>query len=84
MPRFIDYDYNQTVLLPVAFENQILPGTFEHSIHYLVDNQLDLSIFDSKYKNDENGRTAYDPASSCRSVRNRPGTWPVGTDAGED
>jgi hypothetical protein len=29
MPRFIDYDYNQTVLLPVAFENQILPGTFE-------------------------------------------------------
>ncbi|MCM2264640.1 MAG: hypothetical protein NDI73_05545 [Desulfuromonadales bacterium] len=40
MPRFIDYDYNQTVLLPVAFENQILPGTFEHSIHYLVDNQL--------------------------------------------
>lgn len=62
MPRFIECDYNQTVLLPVAFENQILPGTFEHSIHYLVDNQLDLSIFDSKYKNDENGRPAYDPA----------------------
>lgn len=68
MPRFIDYDYNQTVLLPVAFENQILPGTFEHSIHYLVDNQLDLSIFDSKYKNDENGRPAYDPAILLKIV----------------
>jgi len=31
MPRFIDYNYNQTVLLPIAFENQILPGTFEHT-----------------------------------------------------
>ena len=26
MPRFIDYDYKQTVLLPVAFEDQILPA----------------------------------------------------------
>ena len=68
MPRFIDYNYNQTVLLPVAFENQILPGTFEHSIHYLVDNQLDLRIFDSKYKNDENGRPAYDPAILLKIV----------------
>lgn len=68
MPRFIDYDYNQTVLLPVAFENQILPGTFEHSIHYLIDHQLDLSIFDSKYKNDENGRPAYDPAILLKIV----------------
>jgi transposase len=68
MPRFIDYDYNQTVLLPVAFENQILPGTFEHSIHYLVDHQLDLSIFDNKYKNDDAGRPAYDPAILLKIV----------------
>ncbi len=68
MPRFIDYDYKQTVLLPVAFENQILPGTFEHTLHYLVDNDLDLSIFDSKYKNDDNGRPAYDPAILLKIV----------------
>lgn len=68
MPRFIDYDYNQTVLLPVAFENQILPGTFEHTVHYLVDHQLDLSIFDSKYKNDDSGRPAYDPAILLKIV----------------
>jgi transposase len=68
MPRFIDYNYNQTVLLPVAFENQILPGTFEHTIHYLVDNELDLSIFDSKFNNDETGRPAYDPAILLKIV----------------
>lgn len=68
MPRFIDYDYNQTVLLPVAFENQILPGTFEHTIHYLVDNELDLSIFDPKFKNGDTGRPAYDPAILLKIV----------------
>ena len=68
MPRFIDYDYHQTVLLPVAFENQILPGTFEHTIHYLVDNELDLSIFDSKFNNDDTGRPAYDPAILLKIV----------------
>ncbi len=68
MPRFIDYDYKQTVLLPVAFEDQILPGTFEHTLHHLVDNELDLRLFDSKYKNDENGRPAYDPAILLKIV----------------
>jgi len=68
MPRFIDKDYNQTVLLPVNFENQILPGTFEHSIHFLVDNVLDLSVFDSKFKNSDTGRPAYDPAILLKVV----------------
>jgi transposase len=68
MPRFKEYDYRQTVMLPVDFEQQILPGTFEHSVHYLVDNELDLSIFDSKFKNDETGRPAYDPAILLKIV----------------
>jgi len=68
MPRFIEHNYNQTVMLPIAFENQILPGTFEHSIHYLVDNQLDLSIFHPKFNNDDGGRPAYDPAILLKIV----------------
>lgn len=68
MPRFKEYDYRQTVMLPVDFEQQILPGTFEHSVHYLVDNELDLSIFDSKFKNDETGCPAYDPAILLKIV----------------
>lgn len=50
---FKPYDYKQIVMLPVDFEQQILPGTFEYSLHYLVDNELDLGIYNSKFINDE-------------------------------
>jgi transposase len=68
MPRFKHYDYRQTKLLPVSFERQILPGTFEHSLNYLVDHELDLSIFDRRYANEEVGRPAYDPAILLKIV----------------
>ena len=44
------------------FDRQILPGTFEYSLHYLIDNEIDLSVFDSRYRNDETGAPAYVPA----------------------
>lgn len=62
MPRFKDYNYDQTKMLPVSFDQQILPGTFEHSLLYLIEHELDLSIFNDRYRNDETGRAAYDPA----------------------
>jgi transposase len=68
MPRFKDYDQGQTVLLPVSFDHQILPGTFEYTLNYLVDEKLDLSIFDHKYRNDDTGRPAYDPALLLKIV----------------
>ena len=62
MPNFKQYDYNQSDMVVVNFEDHIQPGTFEHTVHYLIDNNLDLSIFDDIYKNDHGGRAAYDPA----------------------
>jgi transposase len=62
MPRYKEYDYRQSKILPVSFDRQILPGTFEESLAYLVDEELDLSVFDERYSNDETGRPAYDPA----------------------
>jgi transposase len=62
MPKFIPYNYKQSIMLAINFEDQLQPGTFEHAIHYLISDKLDLSIFDPKYKNDDNGRPAYDPA----------------------
>ncbi len=62
MPNYKPYDYNQSAMVVVNFEDQIQPGTFEHTVHHLIDNSLDLSIFDAIYKNDHGGRTAYDPA----------------------
>lgn len=62
MARYKDYDYSQGKFIPIHFNKQILAGTFEHSLHYLIDNEIDLSIFDSRYQNDETGAPAYDPA----------------------
>ena len=50
------------------FSKQILPGTFEYTLNYLIDNELDLSVFDSKYKNDDTGAPAYDPAILLKIV----------------
>ena len=49
------------VVLPISLEDQLSPGTLEFAIHTLVENRMDLSLFDEKYKNDETGRFAYDP-----------------------
>ncbi|MFZ3089045.1 MAG: transposase, partial [Nitrospirota bacterium] len=62
MARFKEYDYSQGKFIPVHFDKQILSGTFEHTLHYLIDKEIDLSIFDSRYQNDETGAPAYDPA----------------------
>ena len=61
MPRYKNYDYDQCKLLPVSYAQQILPGTFEHTLDYLIDHELDLSIFDARYRNDTTGAPAYDP-----------------------
>jgi transposase len=62
MARYKEYDYSQGKFISIHFERQILPGTFEYTLHYLIDNEIDLSIFDSRYRNDETGAPAYDPA----------------------
>ena len=61
MARYKPYSYAQGKLIPVYFEKQILPGTFEYSLNHIIDNELDLSIFDERYRNEETGATAYDP-----------------------
>lgn len=62
MPNFIPYDYNQSAMVVINFQDQLQPGTFEHAIHFLITNKLDLSVYFSAYKNQYNGRPAYDPA----------------------
>jgi len=59
--RYKPYSYAQGKFIPVHFEKQIIPGTFEYSLNHLVDHELDLSIFDERYRNEETGATAYDP-----------------------
>ena len=62
MARYKEYDYRQGKFIPISFDKQILPGTFEYTLNYLIDNELDLSVFDARYRNDDTGAPAYDPA----------------------
>jgi len=62
MARFKPYDYGQMKMLPVSFEQQILPGTFEYTLNHLIDHEIDMAVFESRYRNDETGAPAYDPA----------------------
>jgi transposase len=61
MARYVDTNYDQMKMIPVSFESQILPGSFEYSLSYLIDQELDLTAFDAQYRNDDGGRPAYDP-----------------------
>jgi len=61
MAKYKKYDYSQSLLIPVSLEDQLMPGTLEFAIHTLVESRMDMSVFDGNYKNDETGRSAYDP-----------------------
>lgn len=61
MARYKPYSYAQRVLVAVSFDKQIVPGTFEHALNELIDNTLDLSVFDARFRNDDTGASAYDP-----------------------
>lgn len=62
MPNFKKYNYNQDAMVVINFEQQIKPGTFEFTLHRLIDHHIDLNAFYENYKNDKGGRSAYDPA----------------------
>ncbi len=62
MPRFIPYNYQQDTMVVINFDDQILPGTFEHALHYLIECKVDLSKFHGAYRNTHEGRPVIDPA----------------------
>ena len=61
MAKYKYYNYAQRLLIPVSLEEQLVPGTLEFAIHTLVENRLDMSVFDGNYQNDKTGRRAYNP-----------------------
>ena len=61
MARYKPYDYDQLMMVPVSLEEQLMPGTLEYAIHHVVEEGLELGMFDDRYCNDETGRKAIDP-----------------------
>jgi transposase len=56
------------IFVPVVFEEQIQPGTFEFALAHLVDDELDLTPLDAKFRNDASGASAYDPRIMLKIV----------------
>jgi len=67
MPRFKPYSYEQMLMIPVDLKSQLQPGTFEFALNEIID-EMDLSIFDDRFHNDETGAPAYDPAVLLKIV----------------
>ncbi|MCP5435625.1 MAG: hypothetical protein H6957_09165, partial [Chromatiaceae bacterium] len=61
MPRYKPVNLQQDAFVPIRFDRQILPGTFEYALHHLLEHTVDLSAFDAHYANDEAGARAYHP-----------------------
>jgi transposase len=57
-PRFI----------PVDLKRQLLPGSFEYALAYLIDHQLDFAAFDGRYRNDDRGAAAYPPRTLLKII----------------
>ena len=54
MARYKEIDRSPR-FLPVILDEQLMAGSFEYALDYLVDNALDLSRFDARYNNDGTG-----------------------------
>jgi transposase len=61
MAKFKPCNEDQLVMLPISLQDQLVPGTLEHTISQLVEKHVDLSVFDARYNNDETGATAIHP-----------------------
>lgn len=56
------------LLLPVVLSEQITAGSFAFALDCLVDQELDLSALDARFKNDVVGASAYDPRVMLKIV----------------
>jgi transposase len=61
MAHYRQTERGQGLFITVNLSEQIVPGTYEYTLTRLIDNKLDLSIFDRKYNNDYTGAAAIEP-----------------------
>ncbi len=54
-------------LLAVDLSQQLMPGTFEQALNYLLDYQIDLSGLDARFCNAESGAPAYPPSDVAQA-----------------
>ena len=67
MARFKPEERSQGLFLEVNLYEQLVPGTFEWALDYLID-RMDLSLYEQNYNNDEMGAAAYHPKALLKAV----------------
>lgn len=60
MPNCKEYNVDRTELIPADVLRQGQPGTFEFPLHPSIEKDVDLSVFNPYYRNDDTGAPAYD------------------------
>ncbi len=68
MARYKAYNLKQDKLIAVSYADQVLAGSFEYALNEMVEEHLDLSVFEGRYRNDRTGRLAYDPKVMLKIV----------------
>ncbi len=61
MAKYKFCNYSQTMMVPISLDDQLVEGTIEFAINMLVEERMDMTRFDGKFKNDETGCKAYNP-----------------------
>ncbi|MES0490040.1 MAG: transposase, partial [Leptospirales bacterium] len=61
MAKYKNSDRSQMEFKMIDFSQQLVEGTIEHTIDYLIEHKVDLLAFDSHFQNDRTGATAYHP-----------------------
>lgn len=68
MARYKDSDRSQIFFTEIDFSRQLVEGSIEHTIDYLIENKIDLSRFDQHFQNDHTGQKAYHPKEMLKVV----------------
>jgi transposase len=58
MAPYKETSRGQGLLLPIDLSEQLIPGTYEDTLNRLLDSEIDIRIFDLKYRNDDTGAPA--------------------------
>jgi transposase len=67
MAHFKQSERAQGLFLTVNLEDQLIPGTFEWTIGYHID-EFDMSLFEQNYRNGETGAAAYPPRALLKLI----------------
>ncbi len=54
-------------MIPITIKDRILSDTFKYTLNHVIDN-LDLSVFDKNYPNDETGAPVYNSAILLKAI----------------